>query len=648
MAKATTALALVQAEAAAGQRRVLRRIGLSLALASLFLGLLWQRLQTLDLAEVATAFASVSPAQWGLALAATAVSFWAVAQYDVTLHRHLGSRVSPLRAGRAGAAAIAVSQTLGLGVVTGGLVRWRMLPELSLWQATQITLAVTASFLAGWAVVTACTLLLLPAAPFKAAALAVVLLALVLTVPGLLGLRLRWRDKAVALPNGFTLARVLGLTAVDTIAASLVLFALCPPDLALPFATLLPAFLLALGAGMVSGAPGGVGAFEVVLLALLPGGTEAPLLAAMLAFRGCYYALPALVGAALASLAPQRPRATARTSDPMTSVAAPMPHLAEFGLVHQGTLSLLPTPEGAVWLTGRTPHALVALRDPMLRAEAVAIATLKTQAKTEGRLPCLYKCGARSAAAARRLGFATLVVAREAHLDPRSFTTATPARAGLRRKLRRAQSAGLRLTSAAPNDALPQAAMAQVNAAWATAHGGERGFSMGRFCPRYLSRQWVVLAWLGCDLVGFASFHQGAQEWTLDLMRQTTAAPDGTMQALVAAAIAEAGRLGLPRLSLAAVPEATLKTHAILNRLLSPHGAGLAQFKHSFAPRWERLYLAAPSRPALLLCAAEIARAIHRPGPLRPGPSPRRDEFPAPQAEYEFAPAGAAWHSKAD
>ena len=40
---------------------------------------------------------------------------------------------------RAGVIGIAVSQTLGMGVLTGALVRWRMLPKTSLWQSTRLS-----------------------------------------------------------------------------------------------------------------------------------------------------------------------------------------------------------------------------------------------------------------------------------------------------------------------------------------------------------------------------------------------------------------------------------------------------------------------------------------------------------------------------
>ncbi|MCB1329671.1 MAG: hypothetical protein KDK28_09575, partial [Maritimibacter sp.] len=61
-----------------------------------------------------------------------------------------------------GAAAIAVAQTIGMGTLTGALVRWRLLPGLGLAGALRLSVAVSLSFLAAWAVLTALALVALP------------------------------------------------------------------------------------------------------------------------------------------------------------------------------------------------------------------------------------------------------------------------------------------------------------------------------------------------------------------------------------------------------------------------------------------------------------------------------------------------------
>lgn len=615
--------------------KVVMRAVLSLGLAALFLWLLQGRLSDIDMAEVRAAVGTVGPAQWGSALLATALSFWAVGRYDGVLHRHLATGVPQDAARRAGIAAIAVSQTLGLGVVTGALVRWRMLPGLTLWQVTRLTAAVALSFLAGWAVVTALVLLAVPGAPFRALAGGVVLAALALTL--LCAIAPRWRGHAIAWPNLFTLSRLVGLAATDTLAAGLALWALCPPELALPLWVLLPAFLISIGAGLVSNTPGGVGAFEMTLLTLLPTTPEAPLLAAVLAWRLVYFALPAVLGALLAVTGPRRRPAPAMARPPQPLGTGQ----AETLLARQGELRPARI-AGGLWVAGRTPHLLVGMFDPVAASGAAAIAGLEAVAEAEGRRAVLYKCTGRVAVAARRAGYRVVPLAREAWLDPRSFRLDTPARAGLRRKLRHATAAGLRITCGTP---LPLAEMAEISAEWAATHCGERGFSTGRWQADYVAGQRVYLGWRGAELVAFASFHEGTREWTLDLMRHSATAPDGTMQSLIARALTDAGREGLERLSLAAIPadpdrHLTGLPRKLATRMLQKT-TGLARFKAGFDPNWQPLYLAAPDLATLALAGAEIARAIHRPGPLvQSKPSPN---FHEDHDDYEFASASVAW-----
>lgn len=582
--------------------------------------------------DLAGALAQISAPQWLTAAGFTAVSFWAVGQYDAVLHRHFATGIPAPLARRAGVSAIAVSQTLGFGLISGALLRWHMLPGVSLWQATRLTAAVAASFLAGWAVVTAGVLLILPQAPFKPAALAVLagaglLAALSLVAPQR---RFRW-------PNGLTLSRLLALCAVDSLAAALAFHALCPGEIGLQ--PLLPAFLLALGAGLISGTPGGMGAFEVTLISLLPGADHPGVYAAVLAWRMVYYAGPALLGAGLALL-PAKVNARADPSLPLL----PKGHRAEIGLRHQGQLRLERIGTSS-WLAGRSGHFLVGLLAPLGAANATALGQslqdLSCQAQAENRLPLVYKAPARLAAQARRQGLTLRRIGWEAVLHPATYRLAASCRAGLRRKLRRAEAAGVSVHFC-PTDAVPWACLDRIAAGWVRQHGAERGFSMGRFERAYLSRQRLYIAWASDRPVAFASFHTAPQEWALDLMRHGADLPDGTMHSLIQKALEDAAAAGVARLSLAAIADGAVTRGDLASRLigcLAPEttAPGLYRFKSTFAPQWRPLYLIAPSRAALVLGGVALWRAITRPAPIMP-------EIERDDADYAFASAPAAWH----
>lgn len=314
----------------------------------------------------------------------------------------------------------------------------------------------------------------------------------------------------------------------------------------------------------------------------------------------------------------------------------------EAGLMRQGEFRPLVV-SGTMLAAARTPHALIALRQPL--SGAFAAHALLARAQREARVAVVYKASPRVAVMARQAGLAVLPLAREAWLDPTSFALEAPERAALRRKLRKAASAGVR---AGCEGVGPE--LAQLNADWASARGGEQGFSMGRYEPGYLAGQRVYVARQGLRPVGFASFHVTDAGWALDLLRPHPEAPDGTGHLLMAAALADAARAGVRRLSLAAVPEPAFdegrgRVLALLMRVFpgSARAArGLWQFKQAFAPRWERLYLIAPGFAAMALAGWDIRRAVTQPGPLLPAMAAFAVSMPA-AADIAIASHGRAW-----
>lgn len=615
----------------------------AIAIACLFgaVILLRDRVETLDATAIRDALVTVTPLQWAVALGATFLSFAALAQYDALIHRALGTGADPERARRAGWSAIAISQVLGFGMISGALVRWRMLPGTSLVETSKLTATVAASFLAAWAVLSAGALFFVPGTvpglhPVAVTGLAVLALGLggALAIAAFLHPELRLGKVVLRMPALPVMSRILWLAAVDTGFAALALWALLPNGAPLPLGTLYAAFLLALGAGFVSGTPGGVGPFEMALLLLLPAADEASLLAAVLAWRAVYYGLPAAL-AMIVIARPQRrrgavvpeprsaqmigPGETRPTALNWALETAP----AETGLLAQGEHGLLFDAElHSGWMVGRSGQVLAGVLDPFgpRPSHRALLGALTTQATSEGLTPCLYKVGSRTAVLARNAGWHVAPVAQEIWIDTARFTLDTPERSGLRRKLRRATKTGLSVSECTP-EALPMDELIALNSAWIDARGSERGFSMGRFTPAYVATQRVFVARLEGRAVAFASFHAGAREWVLDLMRPAPDAPDGTMQALIIAAVEAARDAGAPELSLAALPPeaASHRGPAAAIWRQAARGkaaAGLRQFKIGFAPQARPLYIAAPSRPALVLAAADLARAIHRPAPL--------------------------------
>ncbi len=605
----------------------LRRIW-PFAFGAVCLWLLSEQVDDVDYGALWASVLSATPWQWGLALTFSAISFMAVSRYDVIAQRHFQMHRSTSEAMTVGATAIGLGQTLGAGAVVGTFVRWRMMPDLSLKDAARITAFVTVTFLAAMAVTIAIAALILPTPHVPsflppvilAVAFLVVVLAFVFPVLPRQGSRL-------SLPTLPAMAALLTLCLIDTIFAALALFVLLPPDLSLSFAVLLPVFLIALGAAIFSGTPGGVGPFELTLLAMLPHHSEASLLAGVLAFRAIYYALPALLAGLvfLRHLAKPRPARVPRQhrayeaydNAPLSTVSR-----AELGVIRQNGGALLSCEAGRYGAV-RIGQTLVALFDP-IEGDAHAMARpLKNAARAQNRIACKYKISARQAVKTRKAGWAVVHISDEAVLTPSQHSTAGSTYRQLRRKLRQAEKADLDVSHPEAH-MLPLGDMAHVSAAWEAKHGIPKGLTMGRFDDFYVGCQTVFLAYQGDQLVGFVSFHTTTHEWCLDLMRVLPEAPDGTMHLLVQKAIEAAAAADVPRLSLAAAPALPEGKTALERKIRDYHfkhagGAGLRQFKACFAPRWEPLFMAAPGPAQLSLAALDLTRAVNlRSAPATP------------------------------
>ncbi len=579
-------------------RRKVLRATLPVLIAGGCLVLVAAELDGLDARMVTSGLAGISEAEWLAALLLTLISFAAVSQYDVLFHGWLETGISSARARLSGAAAIALAQTLGLGIFTGAMARWRALSDLPFLTALKVTNYVSFAFMA------VLGLFCLPAlwitgnaAPASLLAMgcgsAALALALALIQP-------------IPLPSLTLISRLIALAAIDIFCAAMALWVLLPGQAGVDPVTLTAAFTLALGLALISGAPGGVGPFELFLLAALPHVPQPDLVAAILGFRLIYYALPACLG--LLSLArPFRPTASA------TQPAPPLIRRAEAGLARLPSHKLHPLSRDGV-VVAVAAQTFVAIGDPVSGTSftKARIEALRATAARRTLSPALYKCSARSAAAARRHGWSVLAISEEAWLAPASFTLDGSRRRQLRRKLRQASQAGVRITMP---EALPLDAMKAVARDWAARNGGERGFSMGRFDPAYVAGQRCFTAWRDGHLIAFATFHTADDEWCLDLMRSLPGVPDGTMHSLVHRALQEAKGEGVGSLSLAAMPLAS--PPPLLTRLSQRREAqGLRQFKTSFAPEMASLYLAAPGPVRLVFAGIDILLGIRFPARL--------------------------------
>jgi phosphatidylglycerol lysyltransferase len=400
----------------------------------------------------------------------------------------------------------------------------------------------------------------------------------------------------------------------------LALWWLLPESLGLTFAHLLPIYLACLGVALASSTPGGVGPFELTLLFALQGTNVNELLAGLIAFRLVYFAVPACIAVSVL-IRPAR-------SDHMRLAPAPEADHSdldlalrnlhpESGVARQENHQILYSNLTPIGIVARTCQASICMFQPNASFKD-SWQALAQYCKSTTTFGLLYKCNARTALDARSQGFSVARIALDAQLQLTAFSLDTPSRRSLRRKLRKAEKAGIHCTEIFDHD-MNIAAMRAIDARWQQSHGTARGFSMGRFSPSYLTTQRVFGAWHDDTLVAYISCHSSGRAWALDLVRYIDDMPDGTMHTLLTCAITAAKSEGFHDFSLASVPCSDAPVHQFIARWSPRHTAqppGLTQFKQSFAPNWIPLYAVARTRLALLVALWDIWQEVIDPAPL--------------------------------
>ncbi|MFC3127064.1 bifunctional lysylphosphatidylglycerol flippase/synthetase MprF [Pseudoroseomonas globiformis] len=280
--------------------------GVGLAMALLAIGALQTLSQELNYAAVTAAFRERPLGVILAAIAATVVSFGAMAGYDLSALRHIARGAVPPRIGVLAAfCGFALSNSVGVGAFTGGAVRWRIYSAAGLdpTRLTRVLVFVTGSFVIGLYAVAALGLLYaaepmagwfgLPASALRLLALSLLGLLAGFAVLGRLRRGVRLGRFALRVPPARLILWQGLVSLVDIGAAATVLWLLLPPG-AVGLPDFMALYAVAIAIGAASHLPGGIGVFEAVVLTAFRH-TEVPLdevAAALLLYRAIYFALP--------------------------------------------------------------------------------------------------------------------------------------------------------------------------------------------------------------------------------------------------------------------------------------------------------------------------------------------------------------------
>lgn len=293
------------------RRETLRRLEplLAIPLFGIALWAIHRELATHSWREVLAAVSALPRHELLAALGLTVVNFFVLSGYDTLGLRYVGRPLAYRRSAFASFLGYSFSNTLGFPLLTSAPIRYRLYSSwgLSLVEIRNLVVFYTASFWLGFALLAGVVLMvepervsaLLHLPDWARWAIALFLLAISLGYLVLAALRRApltiWKYE-LPFPRPRMALGQLAISSLDWAVNAGVLYLLLPPGEGITYPSFVAVYLLAQVAGLVSHVPGGLGVFEAVIIAMLPGTlSEGAVLGSLLAFRGIFYLLPLLV-----------------------------------------------------------------------------------------------------------------------------------------------------------------------------------------------------------------------------------------------------------------------------------------------------------------------------------------------------------------
>ena len=293
--------------------------------------------------------------------------------------------------------------------------------------------------------------------------------------------------------------------------------------------------------------------------------------------------------------------------------------------------------------------------DPVAPAGATGevLSAFRDQARRRGWQIVLWGAAETHLEAYRALGLHAMCVGEEAFVDPRTFTLEGRAVRKLRQSVHRVTRRGWTISAydGRELDAWLESEIELVAQRWHDDHPHVHGFAMGMgsFTSALRPDDLYVLARSPSgELGGVMRFVTCGDTLSLDTMHRVGETPNGLNEALVARAMAEAGRRGVVEVSLNYAglahlirrePSSNRAARTLTRLAVAPlhrrfQMDRLVRFNEKFSPQWRPRYLVYESRAALPLT---IARVLQAEGYL-----PRREQGALAAAVRDGLPGGLA------
>ncbi|GGA27155.1 bifunctional lysylphosphatidylglycerol flippase/synthetase MprF [Dyella nitratireducens] len=305
-------------------------------------------------------------------------------------------------------------------------------------------------------------------------------------------------------------------------------------------------------------------------------------------------------------------------------------HSAQAHLALMSDKSLLFDPDGQAFIMyGIEGRSWVAMGDPVGRndrARQELVWTFRERCERGGGWPVFYQVNPDDLDLYLEVGMSLLKIGEEARVRLEQFNLDGKSKKVLRNTVNKLARDGVRL-EIVPQEQVPALLpqLKPISDAWLREKRvREKGFSLGAFDERYLSRTPMAVVWQNDKMVAFANMllTESMEEASVDLMRYLPDAPPGLMDYLFVELMQWSKAQGYRWFNLGMAPLSGLQSRRqapLWNRfgaLIFGRGErfynfqGLHRYKDKFDPEWEPRYLAAPGGIALPVVLTNVASLI--------------------------------------
>lgn len=312
--------------------------------------------------DVVEALTDTSWSAIALAVLFTALSFASLVYYDLNALDYIGRKLPVVPVVVTAFSAYAIGNTAGFGALSGGAIRFRTYSRLGLSPEDVARVIAFVTFAFGLGLLAISAIASLITAPRLAAiigldplwlrigAVIVLMLLASLLFVGRNGRTVTVLRIRLKLPDTLTSSRQFLITAFDIAVSASVLYVLLP-ETHIGWLSFFTIFAAAIGLGVVSHVPAGLGVFEAVMIGAL-GNTISmdALLGSLVLYRLIYYVLPLTIAIVMIAASEARVLARHPLAGDIGNVAIRLspPLLSAFALM-LGTMlifsSVTPTPE---------------------------------------------------------------------------------------------------------------------------------------------------------------------------------------------------------------------------------------------------------------------------------------------------------------